>query len=231
MPDRLVEQVFATSGATPRPDGVRCWGMPSEEAERALGLADEAFTRFDVDAVVAHLSAAVRAFTAADERCRAAMACARLGDVFANGLGNQTAARAWFARARRLVEDQPPCLEQGWVAVAAMGCDVDDPDQLLAAAELALDRARRFGDVNLETKALADCSTPPAWHPTRPTPCGRWATSVPPPSPSCTARRSRATAGRPSTIWPTGTRRCWPAPETAAAVDRAPVRPRRVVGT
>jgi hypothetical protein len=37
-----------------------------------------------------------------------------------------------------------------------MGCDVDDPASLLAAAELALDRARRFGDVNLETKALAD---------------------------------------------------------------------------
>ena len=37
-----------------------------------------------------------------------------------------------------------------------MGCDVNDPDELLAAAELALDRARRFGDLNLETKALAD---------------------------------------------------------------------------
>ena len=72
------------------------------------------------------------------------------------GLGNLTASRAWFARARRLVEDEPPCIEQGWVAVAAMGCDVDDPAELLAAAELALDRARRFGDVNLETKALAD---------------------------------------------------------------------------
>jgi hypothetical protein len=37
-----------------------------------------------------------------------------------------------------------------------MGCAVDDPDALLAAAELALERARHFGDVNLETKALAD---------------------------------------------------------------------------
>ena len=37
-----------------------------------------------------------------------------------------------------------------------MGCDVDDPLELLAAANLALDRARRFGDLNLEMKALAD---------------------------------------------------------------------------
>jgi hypothetical protein len=71
-------------------------------------------------------------------------------------MGNLTASRAWFARAVRLVADEPPCVEQGWVAVAAMGCDVDDPAALLAAGELALDRARRFGDVNLETKALAD---------------------------------------------------------------------------
>ncbi|HVM02795.1 MAG TPA: hypothetical protein VM263_09010, partial [Acidimicrobiales bacterium] len=104
----------------------------------------------------AELSGAVRRLTAAGDRRRAALACARLGDVFASLVGNQTAARAWFVRATRLVEDEPPCIEQGWVAVAALGCDVDDPGVLLARAELALDRARRFGDVNLETKALAD---------------------------------------------------------------------------
>jgi tetratricopeptide (TPR) repeat protein len=127
-----------------------------EEASRALAAADEAFARSDVDAGVAHLSAAIRSFTATGDKRRAAMACVRLGDTLANQMGNLTASRAWFTRARRLVEDEPPCLEQGWVAVAAMGCDVDDPAQLLAAAELALDRARRFGDINLETKALAD---------------------------------------------------------------------------
>ncbi len=84
------------------------------------------------------------------------MACVRLGEVLSNAMGNIAAGRAWFARARRLLVDEPPCIEQGWVAVAAMGCDVDDPAALLADAELALDRARRFGDVNLETKALAD---------------------------------------------------------------------------
>jgi len=131
--------------------------MPGiDEAERALELADEAWARFDVDAVIAHLSTAIRGFTAADDKRRAAMACVQLGEMFANGLGNLTASRAWFSRARRLVENEPPCIEQGWVAVAAMGCDVDDPAELLAAAELALDRARRFGDLNLETKALAD---------------------------------------------------------------------------
>ena len=45
--------------------------MPGiEEAERALELADEASTRIDVEAVVAHLSAAIRGFTAADDNRR-----------------------------------------------------------------------------------------------------------------------------------------------------------------
>ena len=121
-----------------------------------MAAADQSVGAFDVDAAVAQLSTAIRELTAAGDRRRAALACAQLGDLFAGYVGNQTAARAWFVRATRLVADEPPCIEQGWVAVAAVGCDVDDPDELLARAELALDRARRFGDVNLETKALAD---------------------------------------------------------------------------
>jgi len=124
------------------------------EADRALAAADGALHRSDAEGAVAHLSAAIRALT--DNPCAAAMVCLRLGSVYGWRLGNLTAARAWFARARRLIESEPPCVEQGWVAVASMGCDVDDPLELLAAADLALDRARRFGDLNLEMKALAD---------------------------------------------------------------------------
>ncbi len=98
----------------------------------------------------------MRELTRAGDRRQAALACVELGQTYENALGNLTAARAWFTRAARLLEDEPACLEQGWVAIAAMGCDVDDPAALLAAAELALERARRFRDVNLETKALAD---------------------------------------------------------------------------
>jgi tetratricopeptide (TPR) repeat protein len=131
-------------------------GTGVHDAQRALELADSAWAERDLSAIVAHLSAAVRGFTAAGDSRAAAMACVRLGDVFSNLMGNCTAGRAWFARARRLVGDQPPCIEQGWVAVAEMGCEVPDPAELLADSELALERARRFGDVNLETKALAD---------------------------------------------------------------------------
>lgn len=127
-----------------------------DEARRALELVDAAWAERDIPAIVAHLSAAVRGFTSAGDSRAAAMACVRLGDVYSNLMGNCAAGRAWFVRARRLVGDEPPCVEQGWAAIAEMGCEVPDPDELLAGSELALERARRFGDVNLETKALAD---------------------------------------------------------------------------
>jgi tetratricopeptide (TPR) repeat protein len=113
-------------------------------------------TASSIDARIVELSATVRELTTSGERRPAAMACVELGQTYESGLNNLTAARAWFTRAARLLEHEPPCVEQGWVAIAAMGCDTDDSEALLSAAELALDRARRFGDVNLETKALAD---------------------------------------------------------------------------
>jgi tetratricopeptide (TPR) repeat protein len=130
--------------------------MIDESPARQVELANLAQGAGDLDATAAHLSAAIRQYTAAGDRKAAAMVCARLGDLFESFLGNRTAARAWFQRAARLLEDEPPCVEQGWVAVFGVGCEVDDPAVLRARAELALDRARRFGDVNLETKALAD---------------------------------------------------------------------------
>ena len=131
-------------------------GAQVDEGAAWLALADCATPAFDVDAAIEQLSAEIRQATAAGENRQAAMACARLGDLYSNVLYNLTAARAWFSRATRLVAEEPPCIEQGWVALAAMGCDVDDPAELLERAELALDRARQFGDVNLEMKALAD---------------------------------------------------------------------------
>ncbi|MDQ4071037.1 MAG: hypothetical protein M3203_16435, partial [Actinomycetota bacterium] len=132
--------------------------MPTDGDVRRgqAGVAVEALNAPDAGAAIERLSAVIREFTAAGDRRRAALACAQLGDVFANAVGNLTAARAWFLRASRLIENEPPCIEQGWVAVASLGCDVDDPAELHARAELALERARQFGDVNLETKALAD---------------------------------------------------------------------------
>ncbi|MBV8957203.1 MAG: hypothetical protein JO087_00425 [Actinobacteria bacterium] len=122
----------------------------------AFAAAFEAIARFDLDGAIVNLSAAVRGFAAAGDVKQEAMACACLGKIFGNYMANRVAATPWFTRAARLLENEPPCIEQGLVALAPMGCDVDDPAVLLARAELALGLARRFGDADLEAKALAD---------------------------------------------------------------------------
>lgn len=130
--------------------------VAAEGAAALLERAGEAVAAGAVDRAVADLSAAVRHATEAGEVRVAAVACARLGQVFQSLLGNKVAARPWFARAVRLVEGEPPCVEQAWVALAPMGCDVDDAAVLVERADRALELARRFGAVDLEIKALAD---------------------------------------------------------------------------
>ena len=102
------------------------------------------------------LETAMAELTAAGRPERAAIAASRLAVIYHSGLGNKIAARPWFARAWRLVTDAGPCLEQGWVAIADVGCSIDDTGLLRERAELALRIARQFGDVDLEIKALGD---------------------------------------------------------------------------
>lgn len=127
-----------------------------EAAAALVASADKAMWAGDYDPAVADYAEAVRLQTAAGAPREAAMTCAALSVLYSARLINKVAARPWHARAMRLVEHEPPCLEQGYVALAGLGCDVDDPAVLGERAELALDRARRFGDVTLEMKALAD---------------------------------------------------------------------------
>jgi tetratricopeptide (TPR) repeat protein len=112
---------------------------------------------FDPEASRLELERVLDEFTEANLPKRAAMVAARLGFWYMSAKGNIVAARPWFARARRLVAGEGPCVERGWVALADVACNVDDPAELRLRAETALEMARRFGDKDLEIKALADC--------------------------------------------------------------------------
>jgi tetratricopeptide (TPR) repeat protein len=111
---------------------------------------------FDFTTAREQLAAAFGAFTSAGSRRRAAVAAASLARVYLDGWGNRVVGSAWLRRASHLLEDEPPCLEQGVVAVALIGCGVADAGVLEANTRLALDMARRFGDPHLEAKALAE---------------------------------------------------------------------------
>jgi tetratricopeptide (TPR) repeat protein len=125
------------------------------DPEARLELAQLLVLGDELDEPRHHLTLAVQEFTQGGMPRRAAVAASRLGFLY-GGFGSPVAARPWFARAWRLLEGQGPCLELGWVAVADVGCNVDDPATLQERADLALDLARRFGDTTLEAKALAD---------------------------------------------------------------------------
>ena len=125
-------------------------------AEDALRLAEAAIEAGNAEQGAALLIALAGGTMEVDQNRAAALACASLGNLFENQLLSKVAARPWYLRAMRLIETDEPCVEQGWVAVAPLGCDVDDSAVLLRRAELAIDRARQFGDLDLEVKGLAD---------------------------------------------------------------------------
>ena len=87
---------------------------------------------------------------------KAALVAVSLARLHHDTIGNQPVGNGWIARAISLVESEPACVEQGWALLALVGCNVTDTARLAVSAERALGIARRFGDVELECKALAD---------------------------------------------------------------------------
>jgi tetratricopeptide (TPR) repeat protein len=126
------------------------------DPEVRLQLGQLAFFWGELDEAREHLEAAIGDFTKSDRPCRAALAATWLGVLYLDGFGNRIAARALLARAAQLLEGHEPCIEEGWAAMVRIGCGVADADELLRCAQLALDRARTFGDRSLEARALAD---------------------------------------------------------------------------
>ena len=128
----------------------------SPAAERSLELADEAMGAIDLDGVITHLSAAVRGFTDGGDPCRAGAGLRPAGRhdgapaAVHGGQGLVRPCRAAGGRPRRRASSRGGWPSRRWAATSTI------PTVLLPEAELALDRARRFGDLDLETKALAD---------------------------------------------------------------------------
>ena len=71
-------------------------------------------------------------------------------------VGADAACRGWERRGLRLIEDLEPCLERGYLALARTGCEILDPVDLEERASVALQRARAFGDHDLELRARAE---------------------------------------------------------------------------
>ena len=85
-----------------------------------------------------------------------AIRCAVLLSMVEAAGGSESGRQRWLDRARRLLDEVGPCVEEGHYRVARRGFEVPDVGQLEADANAALDLARRFGDTDLEVRALAE---------------------------------------------------------------------------
>ena len=110
----------------------------------------------DFDAGLATAQAAYRGLRQQGRKRRAALAAAAVGRIYFEGLNNQVAARGWFARGRTMLADEGDCVERGWVELGLVGCSVTDVGALATKAAEAVKLARKFDDLDLECKALAD---------------------------------------------------------------------------
>lgn len=86
----------------------------------------------------------------------AARVATLLGELHWGGLGNASVGRGWLERARRLLDECGPCVERGYWELGRLACDRPDADEVEASARRALAIAGTFGDVGLQTRALAD---------------------------------------------------------------------------
>ncbi|MGD9705751.1 MAG: LuxR C-terminal-related transcriptional regulator [Acidimicrobiia bacterium] len=123
------------------------------QSERAAGLA---YFTADYTAARSHLEAAFRAHRDAGRPAHAAHMAMELAEMHASLFGNAAAANGWLSRASRLLEPLGDVVERGYLELAIMACDRPDVADLAASAERALGVARRFGDTDLEVRALAD---------------------------------------------------------------------------
>jgi DNA-binding NarL/FixJ family response regulator len=110
----------------------------------------------DYREAAAQLERSYRDFQSRGLPRRAAMAATALGRLYFDGLENQVVGRGWLTRALRLLDRDEPCVEQGYAALALVGCSVANAQELDASAQRALDIAHRCGDAALECKALGD---------------------------------------------------------------------------
>ena len=110
----------------------------------------------DFDSALASAQAAYRELRRQKRNRRAALAATAVGRIYFEGLNNQAAARGWLARGRTMLADEGDCVERGWVELGLVGCSVTDVGALATKAAEAIKLARKFDDLDLECKALAD---------------------------------------------------------------------------
>lgn len=119
-------------------------------------LAGLLFLEDDLVGARQELELAFREWRTQGQARAAALVAASLADLHSSGFGNRLVGQGWVSRARRLLESEGRCVEQGYVELAVIACESSDVERLEQATRFALEMAGEFGDSELEVRALAD---------------------------------------------------------------------------
>lgn len=113
-------------------------------------LAEAAHWAGELDVTLDALERAYRSYMDAGIPCRAASIAMRLARFYNDKLARSVSA-GWRARAERLLEGQPDCVEQGYLAMfqAMLALGEGKIERMHERAERALEVSERFGDRDL----------------------------------------------------------------------------------
>ena len=146
----------------------REWGEALTRLEEAAGedgspavweeLSRAAWWHGDQEITFAARERAYRGYREAGDACGAARMAMWIASDHLDFRGDDAVAMAWVQRGRALLEDQPPCIELGFVIVLEADIHLLARGDSVAAEGLsreALELARATGDVDIEAVALA----------------------------------------------------------------------------
>jgi len=126
------------------------------DAAGAVAAGGLAYVDDRLDEARSHWERAFKGLRQVGDLAGAARVATLLGELHWGGLGNPSTGRGWLERARRLLDDAGPCVEQGYWELARLACDRPDAIDLERSADRALAVAIEYGDLGLETRARAD---------------------------------------------------------------------------
>lgn len=124
-------------------------------AQELVALGWGCYAVEDLDQARRHWETAFRTYRDGRDLKKQAELATCLGRVH-RALGNDAASRGWLNRARRLLDRCGRCVEQGYLELALLACEVADAGELESRSARALALALEFGDSELEARALAD---------------------------------------------------------------------------
>jgi hypothetical protein len=145
-------EAFAALSAGNLPHAVARFTELTEQGVESSGVFDGLGTAlWSAGSVVAAAQAFERSFACSIKAGSSITALQTLIQLVSinQALGEVAAAKAWEQRGLSLLDQIGPCRERGYLALARVGCEVADADELAARAELALQVARDFDDRDL----------------------------------------------------------------------------------